>query len=224
MKKILLFAIAAMVFSVSYAQDDFGKKTLEQRKQAVKERMELLKLDVKAVDKTLMKKAKKEAKRLTKEEGWQVMAGSLPLEDQLYKVYEKRYTKPSSLWGEPQATGSSLQGARTQTSAMARIEIAEQISSVIAEKTEESLGNHEISDEEATSITSIMKEATQYVEETLGRTVKEVEVYRKLANGNYQVRTIVSYDGNQAKEKVLKFFEQKSSELREKLEKILNEE
>lgn len=227
MKKILLFAIAAMVFSVSYAQDESSKRTLEQRKQEIKDRAEILKLNVKGVNNELMKRAKKEAKRLTKE-GWQVSAGSLPLEDQLYRVYEKEFTMsdssfPKYIIGRSQATGSSLQGAKTQTSALSRIEIAEQINAEVAQLTEVSLGNNEISDEEATSITTTMTEAQQFVSASLGRTINLLEIHRKLANGNYQFQMTVSYDGNRAKAEVLKAFENKSSELKEALKKVLGE-
>ena len=156
------------------------------------------------------------------------MAGSLSLEKQLYKVKEKRNTNsgsfPKYIIGNAIATGSSLQGAKTQTSAQARIAIAEQIGAEVGAKVDISYGNNEISDVEVTSITSTISEATQFVQQSLGRTVNEVEIYRKLDNGNYQVQTVISYDGNRAKEAVLKYFEQKSSELRVKLEKILNEE
>lgn len=224
MKKILLFAIAAMVFSVSYAQDDFGQRTLEQRKQAVKERMELLKLDVKAVDKTLMKEAKKEAKRLTKE-GWMPATGTLPLEMQLYKLYVKEYTMdgswPKYLIGRDQATGSSMSGAKLQAETQARVDIARQIGVEVAGLIEHSKGNKDISDDDAASINSTMMESQEKFNHTLKRTENAVQMYRKLSNGNYQFSMTVTYDGSVAKDDLLKIFEEKSADMKAKLQKLL---
>mgnify|MGYP003293802968 CR=1 FL=1 len=223
MKKILLFAIAAMVFSVSYAQDDFGKRTMEERKASIKDRMETLKMEVNAVDKKLMKMAKKEAKNYSKK-GWEPATGALPLEIQLYKLYVKEYTMngswPKYIIGRDQATGSSMGGAKLQAETQARVDIARQIGVEVAGLIEKSKGNKEISDDDAASITSTMMESQEKFNQTLKRTENAVQMYRKLSNGNYQFSMTVTYDGSVAKDDLLKIFEEKSADMKAKLQKL----
>lgn len=225
MKKILLFAIAAMVFSVSYAQDDFGKRTMEERKASIKDRMETLKMEVNAVDKKLMKMAKKQAKNYSKK-GWEPATGALPLEIQLYKLYVKEYTMdgswPKYLIGRDQATGSSMGGAKLQAETQARVDIARQIGVEVAGLIEKSKGNKEISDDDAASITSTMMESQEKFNHTLKRTENAVQMYRKLSNGNYQFSMTVTYDGSVAKDDLLKIFEEKSADMKSKLQKLFD--
>lgn len=223
MKKILLFAIAAMVFSVSYAQDDFGKRTMEERKASIKDRMETLKMEVKAVDKKLMKMAKKEAKNYSKE-GWMPATGTLPLEMQLYKLYVKEYTMngslPKYIIGRNQATGSSMSGAKWQAQTLARVDIAEQLGVEIAALVEDAVANKVLSDGDAASITTAMMESEEKFSHTLKRTENAVQMYRKLSNGNYQFSMTVTYDGSVAKDDLLKIFEEKSADMKAKLQKL----
>ena len=223
MKKILLFAIATMVFSVSFAQDEFGQRSFEERKAAIKDRTETLKLEVNAIDKKLMKMAKKEAKRIAKQ-GWEPASGTLPLEVQLYKLYIKEYTMegswPKYIIGRDQATGSSIGGAKLQAETQARVDIARQIGVEVAGLIENSKGNKEISDNDASSIISTMSETQEKFNHTLRRTENAVQMFRKLADGKYQFSMTVTYDGSVAKDDLLKIFEEKSADMKAKLEKL----
>ena len=227
MKKILLFAIATMVFSVSFAQDEFGQRSVEERKASIKERAEILKLEVNAIDKKLMKMAKKEAKRIAKQ-GWEPARGTLPLETQLYKLYVKEYTMegswPKYIIGRDQATGSSLGAAKLQAQTQARVDIARQIGVEVAGLIENSQQNKEISDDDATSITSTMSETQEKFNHSLKRTENAVQMFRKLADGNYQYSITVTYDGSIAKDDLLKIFEEKSADMKAKLAKLLEEQ
>ncbi|MDO4801441.1 MAG: hypothetical protein Q4A15_04680 [Prevotellaceae bacterium] len=223
MKKILLFAIATMLFSVSIAQNEFGQRSFEERKASIKERMETLKLEANVIDKKLMKMAKKEAKRIAKE-GWEPVHGTLPLEVQLYKLYVKEYTMdgswPKYIIGRDQAIGSSIGGAKLQAETQARVDIARQIGVEVAGLIENSKGNKEISDNDVSSITSTMSETQEKFSHTLKRTENAVQMFRKLDNGNYQFSMTVTYDGRMAKDDLLKIFEEKSADMKAKLEKL----
>ena len=45
-------------------------------------------------------------------------------------------------------------------------------------------------------------------------------MYRKLSNGNYQFSMTVTYDGSVAKDDLLKIFEEKSADMKAKLQKL----
>jgi len=180
------------------------------------------------IEKTAEKEAKKEAKRL-KKEGWQVTPGSLPLERQLKDMFMKRYDLDElgmTKWyiGSSQPIGEFYDAARTQGNMMARLNLVEQIQSNLTAITEASVGNKQLTKDEAASVAQVIQRSKELVSSKLGRTVPLVECYRKLANGNYQLMIQIGYPSSraleEAKEAVREQLEQELKELAEKFDKV----
>ena len=69
-----------------------------------------------------------------------------------------------------------------------------------------------------------MSETQEKFNHSLKRTENAVQMFRKLADGNYQYSITVTYDGSIAKDDLLKIFEEKSADMKAKLAKLLEEQ
>ncbi len=133
--------------------------------------------------KTKLKYAKKEAKDLEKD-GWFVAPGNLPLEKQLEKTYQKSLEEDEN--GFPAylvASGNSLAGtqsaAKLQATELAKLEIANQLSSQIAATIDNQIANNQINSEEAATLQKTVAVAKNVVAQKMGRVIGLVEMYRK---------------------------------------------
>lgn len=181
--------------------------------------------------KQVQKDAKKDAKKYTKQ-GWQVSPGDLSLQRQLESMYAKKYERDKAgyemfIIGRSQPIAQTMDAARVQAGALARLDIAEQISSQITGLIEVSVGNKQLSEDEAASVTQVIGKAKELISAKLGRTIPLVRCYRKLDNGNVEYMEQVGYPSTaaleKAKEVIREQLEKELSELSKKFDKIFED-
>ena len=223
MKKfIFALTMCAMCVTSMMAQS-----TKEERAQFIKARKDYVKMTAKAAENKLLKDAKKEAKRLTKE-GWKPAPGGLPLERQLDGQYRKRYeasesNAPKYIMGQATNTGGNYTAAKKAALEFARQEVANQIESEVRELIEASVINQETSSDEAESLTKVLSSAITKVHQTIGSLPIVTEAYRDVDGGKKEVLLVVAYESRLAKNSLLKAMMEESEEMRKKVELIIKE-
>lgn len=196
MKKIFAMLMAAlMVCSISYGQTT---------NQTLKERKAMAKLSKAELDQKASKTARKEAKTL-KKEGWKVAPGTLPLEKQLDKAYSmsNEYEEnglPKYIIGEAMSPGATYDAARMQAIELAKTQLAGLIQTEITALTESTLGNDQMTQEQATSIANTVQASKNLIVQRLGRTIPVMECYRVLPNKTVEVRFRLAYNAKMALE------------------------
>lgn len=220
MKKILLFAISALVMC-SMASAQTTKETIKERKLIA--RQSRTELSARA-----SKEAKKAAKDLQKA-GWIVAPGQLPLEKQLDKAFNMKYEYeenglPKYIIGEAKAVGDVYDAARMQAINNAKIELAGLISTEVTSLTESTVGNTQITSEEATSINEAVQAGKSLIAQNLGRTFVVTECYRQLNKKSVEVSVTLAYNEqmamDMAKAVIRKSLEEKGKDLHEQLDKM----
>lgn len=206
MRKFILLLIALFPFVVAEA-DTLSKKDLKQ----------------------IEKEAKKEAKKY-EADNWEVLPGALPLLRQLEESYKLRYEKedgePKYIIKEGVAVAQSYNAAKAQAVEAAKLQIANALESDIAGYMENSLENEELSTEDAATISKMASESKSKVAKSLGRVLSVVELYQNLPNKTVRVMVVLAYSNQQARavaKKILyKEMEEKSKDLKEKLDEIVD--
>lgn len=220
MKKILLFAISALVMC-SMASAQTTKETIKERKMIA--RQSRAELSARA-----SKEARTAAKTL-KKEGWVVAPGQLPLEKQLDKAFGMKYEYeenglPKYIIGEAKAVGGVYDAARMQAINNAKIELAGLISTEVTALTESTVGNTQITSEDATSINEAVQAGKSLIAQKLGRTFVVTECYRQLNKKNVEVSVTIAYNEqmamDMAKAVIRKNLEEKGKDLHEQLDKM----
>ena len=223
MKKLMMVAMSLiMVTSVSFAETNTQKEIR-------KERQEIRKLAKEELKQRVDKSVKKEAKRLAKE-GWNVKPGALPLEKQLERSYLMQYEYddnlfPKYIMGEASAVGENYDAAKTAATSLAITNLAGQIQTEVTALVENTVGNKQLSAEEAASITETVMSSKNLISQSIGRTVPVMECYRINSNKNNEVLIRIAYNAEMAKEATKKAIraelEQKGNNLHEQLDKVL---
>ncbi len=158
------------------------------------------------------KRAKKEAKQMMsgkKEPAWQVAPGKQPLDMQLAKAYrmeEEMTDEGEQKWiiGTAMSVGENFDGAKMQATTLAIQEIARTIQTMVAAEFKSDGGNKQLgSDDAATAIQTVMG-GTQWVMNTIGRTIPVVECYQILPNKNKNVRITIAYNEKTARDRAKK--------------------
>lgn len=221
MKRIILLAIVALTMgNVAMAQST----DLADRKEMYKERKANKKLTTKEIEAKNSKVAKKQAKEM-KKDGWKSAPGRPTLEKQLNDLFLAQYTMegdfPKYIVGTGTATGGNYAAARKQALELARVDIAAQIESEVAELVENNVSNKMLNDGEVESITTTMASGKTLIKQKLGKTLVIYEVFREKGT-KQEVQIFLSYDGSAAKSDIMKAFENKSKELQEKVSKMLD--
>lgn len=220
MKKILLFAISALVMC-SMASAQTTKETIKERKLIA--RQSRAELTARA-----SKEARKAAKDL-KKDGWVVAPGQLPLDKQLDKAFNMKYEYeenglPKYIIGEARAVGSAYDAARMQALNNAKTELAGLISTEVTALTESTVSNEQITSEEATSIAEAVQAGKSLITQKLGRTFVVTECYRQLDKKNVEVSITIAYNEqmamDMAKTVIKKKLEEKGKDLHEQLDKM----
>lgn len=220
MKKILFFAISALVMC-SMASAQTTKETIKDRKLIA--RQSRAELSARA-----SKEARTAAKTL-KKEGWVVAPGQLPLEKQLDKAFGMKYEYeenglPKYIIGEAKAVGGVYDAARMQAINNAKIELAGLISTEVTALTESTVGNTQITSEDATSINEAVQAGKSLIAQKLGRTFVVTECYRQLNKKNVEVSVTIAYNEqmamDMAKAVIRKNLEEKGKDLHEQLDKM----
>lgn len=223
MKKLMMVAMSLiMVTSVSFAETSTQKEIR-------KERQEIRKLAKAELKQRVDKSVKKEAKRLAKE-GWNVKPGALPLEKQLERSYLMQYEYddnlfPKYIMGEASSVGENYDAAKTAATSLAITNLAGQIQTEVTALIENTVGNKQLSAEEAASITETVMSSKNLISQSIGRTVPVMECYRINSKKNNEVLVRIAYNAEMAKEAAKKAvraeLEQKGNNLHEQLDKVL---
>ena len=194
-----------------------------------KERKELYKASKAELNEKATKAAKKEAKKLQKE-GWTSAPGALPLEKQLDKSYlmQMEYDEtmyPKYLMGEAMSIGENYDGAKMQALELAKQNLAAQIQTEISALVDNSVATQQLAMEEAVTVTKSIMASKSLIVQSIGRTITVMECYRTLKNKNKEVLVRIAYNGEMAKQAaknaIRQSLENESSELHNKLDKVL---
>lgn len=224
MKHLFKLLVVAMVaFStVGMAQDKAAKEIVKERKAVAK----LAKSELKD---RASKEARKEAKRLTKE-GWQVNAGALPLSKMLDRSYEMYFEyaedgSPLYIVGEGRSHGGSYAAADKAAQMLALTSIAEQIEIYVTELIEQTVGNKELTTEQAVSINEVVASSKSLVSQKLRNTIRVLEISRKYGKTDVEVIVRLAYNKKSAmevaKEVVRQELEKKGEDLHKELDNML---
>lgn len=224
MKKLFVGLVAllmASTVSISYAQ-----MSKDQRK----ERQEIEKDARKQLNAKAGKDARKQAKQMEKE-GWKVAPGALPIEKQLDRAYimmqEYDYDGyPKYIMAEAMSTGGNYDAAKMQALALAKQNLAGLIQTEVGALVESSVSNQQLEMGDAASITRSLMESKNLINQSIGRVIPVVEVYREVNGRTREVRVQIAYSQemarNIAKRAVMQDLEARGDTLRGKLDKVLN--
>jgi len=180
--------------------------------------------------KTKLKLAKKEAKELEKDD-WYVSPGDLPLEKQLEKTYQKQleedeYGYPKYIIASGNAVAQTQSAAKMQAQEIAKLEIANQLSSQIAATIDNQIANNQLNQEDAATLQKMVAAAKNVISNKIGRTLDLVEMYRKLKNKNIECQVRVGYSMELAQQAAVASMKEQlatdASIAADKLDKILD--
>lgn len=198
-------------------------------KDLMKQRKEIYKASKAELNEKATKAAKKEAKKLQKE-GWVQAPGALPLEKQLDKSYlmQMEYDEsmyPKYLMGEAMSIGENYDGAKMQAVELAKQNLAAQIQTEVSALVDNSVATQQLAMEEAVTVTKSIMASKSLIVQSIGRTITVMECYRTLKNKNKEVLVRIAYNGEMAKQAaknaIRKSLENESTELHNKLDKVL---
>lgn len=198
-------------------------------KDLMKQRKEIYKASKAELNEKATKAAKKEAKKLQKE-GWVQAPGALPLEKQLDKSYlmQMEYDEsmyPKYLMGEAMSIGENYDGAKMQAVELAKQNLAAQIQTEVSALVDNSVATQQLAMEEAVTVAKSIMASKSLIVQSIGRTITVMECYRTLKNKNKEVLVRIAYNGEMAKQAaknaIRKSLENESTELHNKLDKVL---
>ncbi|MBR1786570.1 MAG: hypothetical protein IJ756_05345 [Paludibacteraceae bacterium] len=181
------------------------------------------------------KRAKQVAKQMQsgkKEPAWQVAPGKQPLDMQLEKSYrmEDETTDDGELkWiiGTATSVGENFDGAKMQATTLAIQEIARLLQTTVAAEIESAGGNKQLEPGEAATAMETTMGGSQWIMNTIGRTIPVVECYQTLPNKNINVRVIIAYNVKTAKERAKKALREElikqGVEINSRMEKFFDE-
>ena len=175
------------------------------------------------------KEARKEAKRL-KKEGWTISPGARPLVTQLERSYAYELERdedmtPVYIMGEGMSIGESYDAAKMQAMELARQQIAGKIESETTTLIDNLVGNKQLPQEEASSVTTLLAEGKTIVSQKMGRILPVLECFRTLKNKNKEVMVRIAIKDASVRE-VLKGYvreemEKKGAKMSDQLDKLL---
>lgn len=220
MKKIFtILASSLLVCSLATAQGT--QETIKARKaESRQSRAEL--------NQKVSKYAKTDARKLAKQ-GWTVAPGGLPLEKQLDKSYTMQYEYeesglPKFIFGQASSVGSTYDAAKMMATNNAKLELAGYIESEVTALTESTLGNSQLSVEQAASINEAIMSSKSIIANKLGRVLPVVECYRQVNKQSVEVQVRVAYNTKlaleAAKEVVKEKLEEKGLDLHGQIDKM----
>ncbi len=246
MKKVLIiFSALFLLFTFSidaYAQLP-DRKT---RKAMLKHRKEL----IKQVKDKAIKQARKEAKRLEKEEGWRVFPGDMPLEKALEKSWSYQYEEkpspdgtmgPAYIWATGNGVAKTKSAAKMQAIELAKVELAGQLKTHVAALTTANIANAQLSGVDAETEQLIVQSAKNITSATLSQLKPIIVIYRskipkkelrkfankqQLAPGTVEVQVMLFYDMYQAdfqtRDAIKKELKEKMKDNEEELKKLMD--
>ncbi len=202
MKKILL---ATMVMLLAVGTMESYAQSTKEYKSKYKARKELMKMDKDFNNEKASKDAKKMAKTM-KKEGWLVAPGGMPLEKQIDRSMlfqnqtEDDLLTPKYVWGDATSTAENYDAGKMQALEIARVNLVSSIESQMTQIIDHNRDNKQLKANDAASVISSLGKAKTIVSQKLGQTIPVIEVYRKLKNGNIEVRVQTFYSMDMARE------------------------
>jgi len=178
-----------------------------------------------------MKKARKEAKQLSKD-GYDVAPGALPIDKQVEMSWirsiemdaESGY--PKYITANGNAVGESITAAKLQANEIAKFELAGTIATNVGALIEGNIANAQLNTQEAASVTEIAGAIKNLVVQEIGRVLPLLEIYRPIGKNNVEVNIRIAYNSDlavEAAKKVMrKELKEKTNILHEKLDKLLD--
>jgi hypothetical protein len=178
-----------------------------------------------------LKKARKEAKQLTKD-GYGVAPGALPIDKQVEMSWirsiemdaESGY--PKYITANGNAVGESITAAKLQANEIAKFELAGTIATSVGALIEGNIANAQLNTQEAASVTEIAGAIKNLVVQEIGRVIPLLEIYRPIGKNNVEVNIRIAYNSDlavEAAKKVMrKELKEKTNILHEKLDKLLD--
>lgn len=154
--------------------------------------------EMKASNRDLYRKSdrsvRKEAKRL-KKEGWKSM--DLPIEKQLERTWEREWQLDDAGYEKyisktASVIGQNYSSAVRQAENIAKLSIASDMGTLVQSMATLSVGNRELTPEQAASVSQSVEKVKLLVNEKLGRVVTSSVIYRVNKNV-YEVRVTVLY-------------------------------
>lgn len=221
MKNLVLLLVTVFLSTVLSAQT-----SKEEKKEQKKEKKEI----IEALKSKAIKEARKEEKRLVKDEGFKIIPGGLPMAKQLEYAWIMQLEKDDD--GNPKylvATGNGV--AKTQTAAklqaieMAKLEMAGKIETIVAALIEGSVANKQLTTKEAETITEVISASKNIISQTLVGVEAPLEIMKDVNKENVevQVRIFCNSDMSEkkAKKAILEELKEKTKVAHDKLDRIM---
>ena len=218
---VVLLLVTVFLSTVLSAQT-----SKEEKKEQKKEKKEI----IEALKSKAIKEARKEEKRLVKDEGFKIIPGGLPMAKQLEYAWIMQLEKDDD--GNPKylvATGNGV--AKTQTAAklqaieMAKLEMAGKIETIVAALIEGSVANKQLTTKEAETITEVISASKNIISQTLVGVEAPLEIMKDVNKENVevQVRIFCNSDMSEkkAKKAILEELKEKTKVAHDKLDRIM---
>lgn len=176
-----------------------------------------------------VKKARKEAKKITKE-GFRVSPGQLPMDKQIENVWNKRMQtdnegRPAFYIADARAVGETHSAAKMQALEMAKINLVNQIGTEVAGLVETKVANTQLDAQDAASVTESVATFKSLAGSKMGRTLTLFEASRNIGK-NTEVMVTLGYSYKTAieisKSLLRKELKDKAKLNSEQLDKILD--
>ncbi len=220
MKK-LLFIMSALFLLASVAPTQVEAQTKKQIRKTRKAMQAKRKQYRKLIKDRAVRKARKEAKRLEKQEGWRVFPGDMPLDKALEKVWMRQYEEkpaddgtmgPAYIWATGNGVAKTKSAAKMQAIELAKVSLAGQLKTQVAALTTSNIANAQLSGVDAETEQSIVQTAKTITSASLTKTQPILVLYRtkiprkelrknnrqQLAPGATEVQVMLFYDLYQA--------------------------
>lgn len=149
-----------------------------------------------------LKSAKKEAKKLFRD-GYTVAPGAVPMEKQLENAWIKTLEQdeksgyPKYVVANGNAVGETITAAKLQANEVAKFELAGTISTNVAALIEGNIGNAQLDNKEAASVTEVTGAIKNLIVQEIGRVIQLLEIYKKVGK-NVEVNVRIAYNGDMA--------------------------
>ncbi len=187
MKKLLII-LSAMFLIANFATVEVeAQQTKKQLRKTRKAMLAKRKQYRKLIKDKAVKKARKEAKRLEKQEGWRVFPGDMPLEKALEKAWMYQYEEkpaddgtmgPAYIWATGNGVAKTKSAAKMQAVELAKVELAGQLKTHVAALTTSNIANAQLSGVDAETEQSIVQTAKNITSATLTQVKPIIVLYR----------------------------------------------
>ncbi len=171
-------------------------------------------------------KPKAEAKKLASQ-GYNVLAGSLPMEQQLYEVYSKQLEKNDDgtkkyIIGQGTATAAVIQQAKIAARTAAKEELINQLQSTIKAIIEQNGGSTETGSKNNVSVQKTLNAVKDQCQQKMGL-CPIVATFTKETKQGREVLVYVTYNYEEAKLMAIRAAESALTNESEELKKALND-